>query len=129
MTTKRLLVLGTVTAALLVVGAACMTADPPPAQTPPTINNITPITGGDSGSGLLVLLTVAGIVAFIGVIGAVVFGLLWGSERRLRGQYEDALSEYTGQPAGQLMAAAARQLRVSVPIATSERPALRERQR
>lgn len=71
---------------------------------PPVIINNT----GDGG-GSMVLLTVVLGVAFLGIIGAVVFGMLWGNERTKRIRVEDSLVSLTGLPVAQARLAIDRQ--------------------
>lgn len=72
-------------------------SSPPPQQ--PIINNITP-SGSDSG--LTVLLTVAGMGAFL-LLGAVILITVWGlNERRKRCDAETALETLTGKSITQL---------------------------
>jgi uncharacterized membrane protein YciS (DUF1049 family) len=86
---------------LLVTLTSCEQA--PQQAAPPVIINNT----GDSGS--MVLLTVVFGVAFLGIIGAVVFGMLWGNERTKRIRAEDSLVTLTGLPVAQARVAIDRQ--------------------
>jgi MFS superfamily sulfate permease-like transporter len=75
----------------------------PQQAAPPVIINNT----GDGGT--TVLLTVVIGLAFLGVIAAVVFGMLWGNERTKRIRVEDSLVTLTGLPVAQARLAIDRQ--------------------
>lgn len=86
----------------------------PPSQPVIVTNNIP--SGADSGT--TILLTVAGISAFILLGVAIVMGMLWFSERRRRTAAEDAVVALTGRPMSQLA------LMVAAPMSTERLQAL-----
>lgn len=93
--------------ALLASTASCGLLSPsqPPAAQPVIVTNNIP-SGNDSGT--TVLLTVAGIAAFLLLGVAIVAGMLWFSERRRRMAAEDTvIALLTGRPISQLALAMA----------------------
>lgn len=86
----------------------------PPSQPIIVTNNIP--SGSDSG--VTILLTVAGIAAFLLLAVAIVLGMMWFAERRRRTAAEDAVVALTGRPMSHLS------LMVAAPISTERLQAM-----
>ena len=102
---------------VLLLGAvsACTYSDSPPAAAPAPAPTIVNVQAPASDGGLSVLLTLALVGAFVGLIAAVVMGALWmherGARRTTEGQRadaEDLVIELTGLPMSRARVALAR---------------------